>query len=135
MAHHFILVRLHPFDLRVIGRGGGLSTLCHNCGFSCQNGVLKTVPNSSYLHSEDEVVWVWHWLGNLCIYKFVCIIPVYNKTYHYLSIPNKWRFSFLIFLSHIKNFFPVLENRHIVIIEVSIAYMRMEQRCLKWHLA
>ena len=44
MAHHFILLRLNPFDLSLalIGRDGGLSTLCHSCGFTCQQRVLKT---------------------------------------------------------------------------------------------
>ena len=34
----------------------GLSTLCHNCGFACQQRVLKTFPGPDYLHSEDGVV-------------------------------------------------------------------------------
>ena len=58
MAYHFILLRLNPFDLSLglIGRDGGLSTLCHGCEFACQQRVLKTFPGPGYLHSEDEVV-------------------------------------------------------------------------------
>ena len=42
--------------LELIGRDGGLSTLCHCCGFACQQRVLKTFPGPGYLHSEDGVV-------------------------------------------------------------------------------
>ena len=58
MAHHFILLWLNPFDLSLglIGKDGGLSTLCHSCGFSCQQSVLKTYPDPGYLHLKDEVV-------------------------------------------------------------------------------
>ena len=53
MDHHFILLRLNPFDfsLRLIGRDGGLSTLCHSSGFACQERVLKTFPGPGYLQS------------------------------------------------------------------------------------
>ena len=42
--------------LRLIGRDGVLSTLCHSCRFSRQQSVLKTFPGRGYLHSEDWVV-------------------------------------------------------------------------------
>ena len=43
MAHHFIMLRLTiPLALGLIGKSGGLSTLCHSCGFACQQTVLKT---------------------------------------------------------------------------------------------
>ena len=45
-----------PLALGLIGRDGGLSTLCHSCGFACQQRVLKTFPSPGYLHSEDGVV-------------------------------------------------------------------------------
>ena len=45
-----------PLALGLIGRDGGLSTLCHSCGFACQQRVLKTFPDPGYLHSEDGVV-------------------------------------------------------------------------------
>ena len=45
-----------PLALGLIGRDGGLSTLCHSCGFACQHRVLKTFPGPGYLHSEDRVV-------------------------------------------------------------------------------
>ena len=41
MAHHFILLRLNPLTLRLIGRVGGLSTLCHSYGFTCQQRVKR----------------------------------------------------------------------------------------------
>ena len=39
-----------------IGRDGDLSTLCHNCGFACQQSVLKAFPDPDFLHSEDGIV-------------------------------------------------------------------------------
>ena len=56
MAHHFILLRLNPFDLGLIGRDGGLSTLCHSCGFACQQRVLKTFPGPGSLRFEDTSI-------------------------------------------------------------------------------
>ena len=36
--------------LGFVGRDGGLSTLCHSCGFACQQRrVLKTFPGPCYL--------------------------------------------------------------------------------------
>ena len=49
-----------PLTLGLIRRDGGLSTLCHSCGFTCQQRVLKTFPSPGYLHSEDGVVWLCH---------------------------------------------------------------------------
>ena len=57
-----------PLTLGLIERGGGFSTLCHSCGFACQQRVLKTFPGFYYLRSEDGVVWLWHWLVNLYIW-------------------------------------------------------------------
>ena len=70
MAHHLILVQLNPFDLSLglIGRDGGLSTLCHSCGFPCQQRVLKTFPDPVYLNFKDEVVRLCHSLVNLYIW-------------------------------------------------------------------
>ena len=48
------MVRL--LTLGLIGRDGGLSTLCHCCGFATQQRVLKTFPAPGYLHSKDGVV-------------------------------------------------------------------------------
>ena len=48
-----------------IGRDGGLSTLCHNCGFAGQQSVLKTFPGPEYLCSKDGVVWLWYFSVNL----------------------------------------------------------------------
>ena len=57
-----------PLALGLIVRDGGLSTLCHNSGFTCQQRVLKTFPGNGYYHSEDGVVWLWHPLVNLYIW-------------------------------------------------------------------
>ena len=48
----------HPslLTLGLIGRDGGLSTLCHSCGFASQQRVLKMFPGPGCLHSEDGVV-------------------------------------------------------------------------------
>ena len=62
--------------LMVIGRDGGLSTLCHSCRFACQQRVLKTFSHLVYFHSEDGVVWLWHFLVNLDIYSS----PFYHTT-------------------------------------------------------
>ena len=59
-----------PLTLGLIGRDGGLNTLCNSCRFACQQKVLKTFPGPGYLCSEDGVVWLWHLLVNLYIYKF-----------------------------------------------------------------
>ena len=56
MAQHFILLWLNPFSLSLIRMDGGLSTLCHSCGFACQQRVLETFPGPGYLRSEDGVV-------------------------------------------------------------------------------
>ena len=45
-----------PLALGLIGRDGGLSTLCHSCEFDCHQRVLKTFPGPGYLRSEDRVV-------------------------------------------------------------------------------
>ena len=44
------------------------NTLCHSCGFVCQQRVLKTFPDPGYLRSEDGVVYLWHLLVSLYIY-------------------------------------------------------------------
>ena len=38
-----------PLALALIGRDGGLSTLCHSCWFACQQRVLKTFPSLLWL--------------------------------------------------------------------------------------
>ena len=45
-----------PLTLGLIGRDGGLSTLCHSFGFACQQRVLETFPGPGYLRSEDGLV-------------------------------------------------------------------------------
>ena len=62
-----------PLTLRLIGRDGDLSTLCHSCGFAFQRRVLKTFPGPGYFNSEDGVVWLSLLLVNLCIYIYTNI--------------------------------------------------------------
>ena len=57
--------------LVLIGRDGGLSTLCHSYEFAFQQRVLKTFPCTGYLRSEDEVVCLWYLLVN--VYMWVTI--------------------------------------------------------------
>ena len=41
----YIYIYLYVYIyIYMIGRNGGLSTLCHNCGFDFQQRVLKTFP-------------------------------------------------------------------------------------------
>ena len=54
-----------------------LSTLCHSCGFACQQMVLKPFPRPSYLPSKDGVVWLCHLLVNL--YIWLTISPCYGS--------------------------------------------------------
>ena len=71
-----------PVALGLIARDGGLSTLCHSCGFAFQQRVLKTFPVPGYLHSRDEVVWLWHPLVNLYVWHKISSC--------YGSIPLAW---------------------------------------------
>ena len=68
-----------PLTLELIGRDVGLSTLCHSCGFACQQRVLKTFPGPGYLCPEYGVVWLCHLLVNLCIWLTI--------SFCYSSIP------------------------------------------------
>ena len=61
----------------MIGRDGGLSSLCNSCGFACQQRMLKTFPGPGYFQSEDGVVWLGHPLGNL--YIWLTISSCYAK--------------------------------------------------------
>ena len=45
-----------PLPLGLMGRYGGLSTLCRNCGFASQQSVLKTFLGSGYLPFKDGLV-------------------------------------------------------------------------------
>ena len=65
----FYLATAHSHCLIIIRRDGGLSTLCHSCGFSCQQRVLKTFLDPDYLLSEEGVVWLWYFLVNFRIYS------------------------------------------------------------------
>ena len=56
IAHNFIFLRIIPLTLVLIGRDGGLSTLCHSFRFDYQQRVLKTFHGPGYFRSEDGVV-------------------------------------------------------------------------------
>ena len=72
--------------LGFIGRNNGLSTLCHNCRFPCQQRVLKTFPGPGYICSKDGVVWLWHLLVSLYIYKYIHYIFIYLRVYIHIYI-------------------------------------------------
>ena len=61
MAHHFILLQLNPFDLRVDREGWWFEHLHHSCSFGCWQRVLKTFPGPGYLCSEGGVVYGIYW--------------------------------------------------------------------------
>ena len=72
-----------------------MSTLCHSCGFVCQQRVLKTFPGPGYLRSEDGLVRLCHLLVNLYIliyiyiydiYVYVIYIYIYMYMYMYICI-------------------------------------------------
>ena len=67
-SQHFILLWLNPFSLGLIRMDGGLSTLCHSCGFACQQRVLKTYRGPGYLHT---------WICR-SDYNFPYKIPIYD---------------------------------------------------------
>ena len=80
LLHIRICIYWSPFHLAhgsillfsgLIERDGGLSTLCHSCGCSCQQRVLKTLPDPGYGLYEDGVVWLWHLLVNLYIWLII----------------------------------------------------------------
>ena len=50
----YYLVTAHSQCLMVVGRKGGLSTLCHNCRFAFQPRVR--FPGPSYLRSVYDAV-------------------------------------------------------------------------------
>ena len=92
--------------LGLIGRDSGLSTLCHSCGFPCQQRVLKTFPGPGYLHSEDGVVWLCHLFVNLYmkyIYMyfsfptFCCHLPacqsIRDVLYQWFFLYRKWKMN------------------------------------------
>ena len=54
--------------LVVIGEDGGLSTLYHSCGITCQQRMLKSFIDRVYLHSEDGLVWLKDFFVNLQIF-------------------------------------------------------------------
>ena len=84
----FYLAAAQSQYLMVIGRGGGLSTLCHSCRFAWQQSALKTFPGPSCFHSEDGMVWLLLFLINFHVdiytylpseHCYVILIPLYCK--------------------------------------------------------
>ena len=57
-----------PLALGLIVRDGGLSTLCHSCGFAWLQKLLKMFSGPGYLYFEDGVVWQWHPLEYLYVW-------------------------------------------------------------------
>ena len=60
--------------LMVIGRDVVLSTLCHSCGFACQQRVLKTFPGPGHLRSEDGV---WSDYDIIGKFGYICMYYMY----------------------------------------------------------
>ena len=59
MAHHFMLLRLNPFDLRIDREGWWFEhsfVIVYSCRCACQQRVLKVFPGRGYFCSEDGVV-------------------------------------------------------------------------------
>ena len=86
-----------------------MSTVCHSCGFACQQRVLKTFPHPGYLRSEDGIVWLWHFLVNLNVWKWKMAIYKISR----VKIKDKpyWGFAESVSLMlFFKNF--LLENQH-----------------------
>ena len=52
----FYLATAQSWCFLVIERDGSLSTLCHSCVCTCQQRVLKTLPDPVYLRSDGEMV-------------------------------------------------------------------------------
>ena len=88
MAHHLILLQL-TLTLRLIERDGGLSILCHSCGFVCQQRVLKMFPwlslllgwGSLTMSYTGKFVYIFIYNINIYIYIYI-IITLLNFSYH-----------------------------------------------------
>ena len=52
----YVYVYIYTQYSMVIGRNGGLGTLCHSCRFAPQQRVLKTFPGPGYLRFEKGIV-------------------------------------------------------------------------------
>ena len=57
-----------PLVLGLIGRDGGLSSICYSRGFARRHRMLKTFRDPGYLLLEDGVIWLWHSLVSLYIW-------------------------------------------------------------------
>ena len=86
LHHHFILLQLNPFDLRVDQEGWFFSPVCV-IFMGCQQRVLKTFPCPGYLHANDGLVWLWHLLVNL--YIWLTISFCYPSLPFYLGLMGR----------------------------------------------
>ena len=68
-----------PLALGLIERDGGLSTVCHSCGFACQQRVLKTFPGPGYLYMYTYIniyiyiytyIYIYIYYISVCMYMF-----------------------------------------------------------------
>ena len=103
MAHHFILLRLNPFDLRFDREGWWFE---HSVSYlwPCLSAEdAKNVFDPGYLCSKDGVVWPWYLLVNLYIYIYIYInfqlcyslffVLGINSCTLYLMIAEAWNFK------------------------------------------
>ena len=79
-----------PLALGLIGSDGGLNPLCHTCGFVCLQRVLKTFPSHGYLHSKDEVVWLWQSLVNMYIWLTIFILLLLSHFGSRVDLKGRW---------------------------------------------
>ena len=70
IVHHFILLRLNPFDLSVDREGWWFEHSVSKLRVWLSAEGAKTFPGPSYVSSEDGVVWLWHLLVNLYLFFF-----------------------------------------------------------------
>ena len=74
-----------PLALGLIGRDGGLSTLCHSCRFACQQRVLKMFPGPGYLHPKIG------WQFDISTKTLKYIIPFFTYWYSPDKMNKKWK--------------------------------------------
>ena len=85
-----------PLALGLIGRGGGLSTLCHSCRLACQQRVLKMFPGPGCVRSEDGGSLTMAFTGkchsqtkeltSILKYNKIKIISLFSYLYIYIDI-------------------------------------------------
>ena len=112
MAHHFILLPLNSFDLRLIGRECVLRTLCHSCGLrvylspeGAKNvswswlsplrvwGILIMVFTSKFIYIYTHEHTCTYIQINMYIAMYTC---VYTQSHIYILSGIQWGFSLLV---------------------------------------